>query len=228
MSDTKEFLPVNQNDSEALRVVKRIINWVRGNEDQEITDLVYLYDLNISEEKTTKSSVIGGEPIVDIGYLFNKMYSLFPKNVSLVKENHTSEIILTVIKKYYTRSLMLANDNHFLTDKSHVFKWNNAKESVLGWLKHSVKYATDWINHQLLWNETNNDGSPGQDYFDTPHDWVLVKYREQDTGFENPLPHIAEWIRSSKKWSFMNAETADDSRYNYYKDVLVTCWKDIE
>lgn len=77
------------------------------------------------------------------------------------------------------------------------------------------------------WHKTNRDGSPKRNYFNPAHDWVLVKYKEKDTGWENPLPHIAEWLKKDNRWSFQMADDKKDPKYEYYKNVIVTEWKEL-
>lgn len=73
------------------------------------------------------------------------------------------------------------------------------------------------------WFETEN-GIPGKEY--NGYDWVLVKYKEADTGWENPLPHIAEY--RSGRWWFMDADSKEFSKFEYYKSVVILKWKPME
>ena len=60
----------------------------------------------------------------------------------------------------------------------------------------------------LLWR-------PIEEYFKEPHDWVLVQFKEKDTGFM-PIPIVAEYRKHRNKWF---ASVDNDISIDYYNNV---------
>lgn len=64
---------------------------------------------------------------------------------------------------------------------------------------------------------------PSEEYYRLHLDWVLVKVKERATGWENPLPYIAEYGMVSHKWNFRDS----DEENPYFKDLKVISWRPI-
>ena len=73
----------------------------------------------------------------------------------------------------------------------------------------------------LRWRKCINN-VPQENYFGN-YDWVLVKVKERNTGWENPIPQIAEYSATKNKWHFQN-EVCEE----YLNSLIVLCWKPIE
>lgn len=56
---------------------------------------------------------------------------------------------------------------------------------------------------------------PIKEYFEEPHDWVLVQFKEKDTDFM-PIPIVAEYRRHKNKWFPIED---DNSFVNYLNDI---------
>lgn len=83
----------------------------------------------------------------------------------------------------------------------------------------------DKFMENLRWRECNEDGTPKEDY--EGQDWVLVKFKEKDTGYEL-IPRVAEFRRHKQKWRPINNE--EDPTYLKYLDELCVAvsWREIE
>ena len=100
---------------------------------------------------------------------------------------------------------------------------NNATVEVM--LKEDVdKYVAELYEKLdvLRWRPCVNN-VPQENYFGN-YDWVLVKVKESDTGWENSIPMIAEYYKHSNKWHFKE----DQSINNYYDSLIVLYWRPIE
>lgn len=99
---------------------------------------------------------------------------------------------------------------------------NNSMVEVM--LKEDVdKYVAE-LNEKLdalRWRPCVNN-VPQENYFGN-YDWVLVKVKESDTGWENPIPQIAEYQRNGNRWSFQN-----EAFKEYHDSLIVLCWRPIE
>ena len=73
----------------------------------------------------------------------------------------------------------------------------------------------------LRWRKCINN-VPQENYFGN-YDWVLVKVKERDTGWENPIPKIAEYQKSRNKWNFQ-----EESFKEYHDSLIVLYWRPIE
>ena len=74
----------------------------------------------------------------------------------------------------------------------------------------------------LRWRPCVNN-VPQENYFVCNYDWVLVKVKESDTGWEIPMPQIAEYNKNQNKWHFQ-----DESCKEYHDSLIVLCWRPIE